>query len=105
LNKDDAEKLLMKQNKNGNNFVHILVSSNTFEAVHKVFSVLKENFNYEQYKRILQSESKWSGNLLQTTKRSKDLQTHKFLWKTFRDFYECDEDFDPFFTSVTVMLR
>lgn len=85
-NREDLWNFISKQDKNGYNFVHHLVSSNTASVVDFTFTTIKSKISDAHYQMILNSKGFAKRNLLQTAIcNSKDLNLHQVLWKIFKN--------------------
>jgi len=102
-NREELKDLIMQGDKDGNNYVHCLIKFDKPEILELTFRKIKENFNDDQNEEILKSKGKFGRNLLQVAACcSKDIKTHQFLWKIFRDFYKSDQEFLEFLNQIDI---
>jgi len=93
-NQKDLLDLIMQEDEDGNNYVQCLLIRNKPEILEFSFEKIKEKFSNDQYEQILRSRGYRGRNLLHKAAfESKDIKTHKILWKIFQEFYKSDEIF------------
>lgn len=87
--REELLNLMLQKNEDGNNFFYLTVAYNKPNVIEFTIKKAKEIFNDAQYKEILRTKGKMERNLLQVAiVGSKDLETHQYLWKEFKDTYK-----------------
>ncbi|KAL7012930.1 hypothetical protein ACKWTF_015110 [Chironomus riparius] len=90
----ELKKLMFKINQNGNNFVHLLVIYNKSNVIDFTINKLKRSLSKSDYQEILKSKGQFGRNLLQlAAANSKEVKTHRILWKELRDSCKSDDVF------------
>jgi len=83
---EEMKKLSYEKNKNGHNFIHLLIIYNTADVIELTIQKLKKTLSESDYQEILRSKGQNGRNLLQYAGcNSKEVKTHKILWQTIRD--------------------
>lgn len=94
LTLEELSQLIIQKDQKSINFVHSLVMMSNPCIIEKVFEILKNNLNEIQYLEILNSKGVEEKNLLHIAAcSSKDIRTHKFLWKIFKDSCKSTDEF------------
>jgi len=87
--REDLVNLILQKSEHGDNFVHKIVSFNRPNIIEFTIRKIKEVFTDVQYKEILRSKGQMDRNLVHVaTVGSKDIKTHQFLWKIFKDIHK-----------------
>jgi len=93
-NREELKNLLSAKDKDGSNFIHLLVAYNTANIIELTMNQLKENLRESEYQDILRSKGEFGRNLLQLAVcNSKEVKTHQILWTSVRDTCKSDEEF------------
>ena len=90
----ELKQLIIQKDQNSTNFVHSLVATSNSCIIEMVLTIFKNSLNEKQYLEILYSKGAQNRNLLHVAAGcSKEIQTHKFLWKIFKDSCKSPDEF------------
>ncbi|XP_070497756.1 uncharacterized protein [Chironomus tepperi] len=88
--REELKNFMLQKDRNGNNFLHILVSTNKSEVIEISIKFIKENFSCATNEDILMKSGL---NLLHIAAQySKDVKTHQILWKVIRDISKSEDE-------------
>jgi len=100
-NREELKNLIIQKDKEGNNFIHLILSKNKIDIIEFTFRVIKDIFDDCQYLEIIKSKNSSDKNLLQLSlQESIDIEITQFIWRVLKNSRKSDQEFLVYIKEV-----